>query len=153
MGERGLYRRVQMKAHGEVCAGPTGQPFFAAQILAIGSEKELPSIAQAEALPISVMRRRDPLLAFVLGPFASDRGRGAAEGTVRTNLDRIGVGHHQHRVRGACPRDARPARFGAAVGTAIDDHALTLMTHLKRQHAGMGSLIETARRGSSSIHD
>ena len=120
-----------MKAYGEGRPGQARQPVLAAQILAIRREEQLPDINQPEPLTVAVMRRRDPLLAFVLGPFASDRGRGAAEGTVRTNLDRIGVGHHQHRVRGACPRDPRPARFGAAVGTAIDDHALTLMTHLK----------------------
>src|SRR5271166_5164119 len=64
-GHRGLHRGVEVKADSKGCAGPAGQPFLAAQILAIGGEKELSLIGQTESLTIAVMCCRDPLLAFV----------------------------------------------------------------------------------------
>src|SRR6266567_5038694 len=72
--------------YGEGRSRQTGQPVLAAQILAIGGEKQLAGVDQAKALAIAVMRRRDPLLAFVLGTFASNRRRAAPKDAVRTDL-------------------------------------------------------------------
>ena len=71
-----------MKAHCKGCAGPAGQPLFSAQILAIGGEKQLSRISQAEPSTVAVMGRRDPLLALVLRAFANDRLRSTPESTI-----------------------------------------------------------------------
>ena len=103
-------------------------------------------VDQAKALAITVMRRRDPLLALVLGTFASDRRRTTAKGAIRPDLDRVGIGHHQHGMRSARPRDPPPIRLRAAIGAAIDDDPLALMAQFERQRTGMCVVVETARR-------
>src|SRR6516164_8905509 len=144
---------MQVKAHGKGCAGPPVQPLLAAQILAISGKKKLSRIGQSEALAVAVMCCRDPLLAFVLGAFTSNRRRIAAEGAIISDFDRVGVAHHEHRVRRTRPRHARPARFWSAIGAAIDDDALALMTHFKRQRAGVGGAVETTWWRSPGIDD
>src|SRR6516225_4048271 len=144
---------MQVKAHGKSCAGPPGQPLLAPEILAVGGQEKLARVGQSEPPAISVMGCGNPLLAFVLGTFTSDRRLAAADGAVLPNFDRVGVGDDEHRMRGTRPRDARPARFWSAIGAAIDDDALALVAHLKRQCAGMGGLIETARWWSPGIDD
>src|SRR5215471_3190170 len=99
------------------------------------------------------MRRRDPLLALVLGPLATDPPRAVTEGAILADLGRVGVGDHQHGVRGTRPRYARPARFGPTIGTAIDDDPLPLVADLKRQGAGVRSLVEAAWWRPAGVDD
>src|SRR5712671_356279 len=144
--ERGLHRRVQVKAYGEGRSRQTGHPVLAAQILTIGGEEQLAGVDQAKALAIAVMRRRDPLLAVVLGTFASNRRRTTAKGAIRPDLDGVGISHHQHGMRGARPRDPPPVRLGAAIRAAIDDDAFALVAKFEGQRAGVGVIVKSPRR-------
>src|SRR6266436_2107637 len=92
------------------------------------------------------MRRRDPLLALVLGTLASKRGRAATEDAVRPHPVRISIPHHQNGMRGASPRDPPPVRFRAAISAAIYDDPLALMAQFEGQCSGMRMVIKTARR-------
>src|SRR5205085_12288150 len=65
--QRGLDRRMQMEAQREGGASAAAQPVFAAQIVAVGRQVQFARIIQSETLAITVMARRDPLMAALLG--------------------------------------------------------------------------------------
>src|SRR5215472_16789168 len=95
----------------------------------------------------------DPLMAAFLGAFAAYRRRPVAERAVVADLDRVGVGDNQHRVRRACPCRRSPRRLATAMTAAIDDDPLAPLAQLERQEAGMGMIVETVRRRASGIDD
>src|SRR5581483_3991699 len=65
--QRRLHQRMEMEADGKSLARAPGEAVLAAQILAIGGEKELARMGKPEGRLVAVMARLEPLRAFILG--------------------------------------------------------------------------------------
>ena len=142
-----------MKAHGEPDAGPPGQFVFAAQVVAIVRQVHFARINQAKALAIAVMAGGDPLVPALFGAIDPHRMRAVAERPVAVQLDRVGIGDDQHRMRRARSHDPLPRRLCAAIAAAIDDDPLAALAHLQRQRPGMGLFVVSGRRRVAGVDD
>src|SRR5215831_1420787 len=134
---------MEMEADGKSLSRASGKAILAAQIVAIGSEKELAGMDEAEGRLVAVMARLEPLRPIIIGALRGEEARRPGKAALRSHLAGICVGDVERRMRRRRPRRRAPLRVGSVIAAAIDDEPLPAMAHLERQDAGMGRAVET----------
>lgn len=128
-----VHVRVQMKTHGEMRPAGAFDVVLAPEILPRRGKIQLPPVHNADAFPVSVMRRFQPLRALVLPPCAIHGVRPMQKNTVGAEFGGIGVVDRHRGMGRRGPQGGGPAVSLRPRRAAIDDQAVLADAHFKAE--------------------